>query len=83
MVAAEKVGSANTIETLISMGADVNAVDSTNWTALIWTLQFNIINKSAIVRVLLENGAKVVVNGTNALGFTNDDSIKNLLRQYQ
>ena len=83
MLAAAKVDSANTIETLISMGADVNAVDSTNWTALIWALRFNIINKSAIVRVLLENGAKVVVNRTNALGFTNDDSIRNLLRQYQ
>ena len=83
MIAATKAGSADTIETLISMGADVNAVDATNWTALIWALQFNRSNKSAIVRSLLENGAKVVVNGINALSYTNDASIKNLLRQYQ
>lgn len=40
-------------------------------------------DKSAIVRTLLENGAKIIVNGKSTLDFTTDYSMKNLLRQYQ
>lgn len=84
MVAAGYTKSPEIIRTLISMGADVNAVDNDSWTALIWVLRLNNgINKTAIVRTLLENGAKVKLNGKSALDSTTDYNLKNLLRRYQ